>query len=189
MSLLNELETSLKSEKQQLTRHFEEGSNTGQKLVVTAEAILQSSNLLEGEVSKWCRRDVKGVSKDLDEAKALKVLGGECFQKKEYLQAAEAYSQALQCAPQNNAESRAFTSKLYSNRALCLLKMGEGGNQAIASILMDASYLCLPTASLSKTLLPTFRGAMNSIKHLARSCFCRQTCFLHLAIKFGFTKH
>ena len=133
MPILSKLESLLQSNvaKSLLTISSGDSDEAGRQLVVTAETIIKDSSLLPREVSKWCRRDVKGVAKDFNEAKAFKDLGASYFHQKGFLQAAEAYSQALQHVPQNNAEEQAFASKLYSNRSLCLIKTQGGRNPTV----------------------------------------------------------
>lgn len=128
--MLGDLESFLLGEASisQLRHSFRDDGNTGLQLVQTAEAILQRSNLLQHRAGAWCSRDVQGVCKDSEAAKALNSLGGQYFQQKKFLKAAEAYSQALQSAPQSDAAQLVFASKLYSNRALCLLKSTQGGS-------------------------------------------------------------
>ena len=126
--MLRDVESLLHSDasKSELTHSFRDDGKTGLQLVITAEAIFQRSSLLQRQAREWCTRDVQGVCKDSDAAKVFNSVGGKYLQQEKFLEAAQAYSQALQNAPQNDAAQLGFASKLYSNRALCLLKTSQG---------------------------------------------------------------
>ena len=153
MPILRDLEELLQSEvaKSQLTRSLD-NDKTGKQLVATAEAIIKNSSLLQRQGSIWNRRYVNRASKDFDKAKSCKKHGAEYFRQKNYLQAAEAYSDALHYAPQNHAEERAFASSMYSNRSLCLLKAQGGGELCTAKEALKLNSFCFPHPLYTKLI-------------------------------------
>lgn len=94
--------------------------------ITQSEISISKPDLLRTQVPKWCQRDVRGICKDATHARDLKQCGAGHFGQKHYLQAAKAYSQAIQHAPIWHADDRFIVSKLYSNRALCHSKLGSG---------------------------------------------------------------
>lgn len=126
MSFIWQLEDHLRREDVQssLAAIFDDGKGSCLRLVERAQSVVE--NLFVAERKIWCRRDIDGVRKCLDSAELEKDRGAKLVKTRKYIEASEAYSQALLKTPLTNTAGRARASTLLANRALCLLKANSG---------------------------------------------------------------
>ena len=146
MSLVQKVEALLREDLiiRRLASSLRDEASDKSHLVSTAQTAVASRPALDPELQKYCNTDVQGVCKEQAEAEVSKARGSGYFGKKQYHEAAKAYSLALQKTPMS--VHREFASKVLSNRALCLLKSSVG--EACSFAKSDKAMLC-PESSLS----------------------------------------
>jgi hypothetical protein len=134
MNCIPEIEQVLRNESvfRELEEIHAKDSPACTRFVSTGISAIYRNGILSFHLDTLCSRDVAGVCKDPNSAKALKDQGAAFFKESKYLEAATEYSKSLREAPQDSEEDKMLASIVHSNRALCLLRLPALSGNSLA---------------------------------------------------------